>query len=169
MPSHGVQDRVQPSLIDRLTDDDPQNRSEARDHRMFSMSRLREAVLRDLSWLLNASDLATTQELEEYPHVASSVLNFGVPPLTGLVKEGIDATAFARQLLVALRRFEPRLLPETIRVSLNRATIGTTAFQFIIEADLWAQPVPLRMLLRTELDRDLDMVRVVEQQQSESG
>jgi type VI secretion system protein ImpF len=169
MANHGVQDRVQPSLLDRLTDDEPKNRYETRDHRMFSMSRLREAVLRDLSWLLNASHLEATQDLSEFPDVASSVLNFGIPPLTGLVKEGIDATALSRQILIALRRYEPRLLPDTIRVSLNRATIGTAAFEFVIEADLWAQPVPLRMLLRTEVDRELDMVKVVEQRLGENG
>jgi len=69
----GAQDRVQPSLLDRLTDDDPTNRREARDMRGFSLARLREAVLRDLSWLMNASQLAATQDLSPYPHVASSV------------------------------------------------------------------------------------------------
>jgi type VI secretion system protein ImpF len=50
-----AQDRIQPSLLDRLTDDDPGNPKETRDQRFFSANRLRQAVLRDLSWLLNAS------------------------------------------------------------------------------------------------------------------
>jgi type VI secretion system protein ImpF len=158
-----AQDRVQPSLLDRLTDDDPRNRREARDMRGFSLARLREAVLRDLSWLMNTSQLAATQDLGPYPHVASSVLNYGIPPTTGQVKAAIDAAALARHVRVALLRFEPRLLPDSLQVSVVREVVGNGAFQFVIEAELWAHPVPLRMTLRTEPDRDLDMVRVVEQ------
>jgi type VI secretion system protein ImpF len=159
----GVQDRVQPSLLDRLTDDEPMNRREGRDLRTFSLRRLREAVLRDLSWLLNASHLAATEDLGAYPHVAASVLNYGVPPTTGRVKAGIDAASLARRLRTALLHFEPRLLPGSLQVSVARDAADATAFQFLIEGELWAQPAPLRMTLRTELDAELDMVRVVEQ------
>jgi type VI secretion system protein ImpF len=159
----GAQDRVQPSLLDRLTDDDPTNRREARDMRSFSLARLREAVLRDLSWLMNAAHLAASQDLGPYPHVASSVLNYGIPPTTGQVKAAIDAAALARNVRIALLRFEPRLLADILLVSVTREAARDGAFQFVIEAELWAHPVPLRVTLRTEPDRDLDMVRVVEQ------
>jgi type VI secretion system protein ImpF len=163
MDSFDARDRVQPSLLDRLTDDEPLNRHEAADLRAFSLSRLRESVLRDLSWLLNAAHLAATRNLDAYPYVAASVLNFGVPPTTGRVKAGIDPVVLARQLRLALERFEPRLLPDSIRVSVQPEQAGESAFQFLIEAKLWAHPAPLRMTLRTEPDADLDMVRVVEQ------
>jgi type VI secretion system protein ImpF len=158
-----AQDRVQPSLLDRLTDDDPMNRRDGRDMRGFSLARLRDSVLRDLSWLMNASQLAATRDLGRLPHVAASVLNYGIPPTTGKVKAAIDAAALARNVRIALLRFEPRLLPHSLRVSVIRETNHDGAFQFVIDAELWAHPVPLRMTLRTEPDRDLDMVRVVEQ------
>lgn len=158
-----AQDRVQPSLLDRLTDDDPTNPREARDMRGFSLARLREAVLRDLSWLMNASQLAATEDLGPYPHVAASVLNYGIPPTTGQVKAAIDAAALARQVRIALLRFEPRLLADSLAVSVSRDGGRDGAFQFVIEAELWAHPMPLRVTLRTEPDAELDMVRVVEQ------
>jgi type VI secretion system protein ImpF len=160
LDNSGPRDRVQPSLLDRLTDDEPLKQREARDLRVFSLTRLREAVLRDLSWLLNTTHLAATQDLDAYPHVAASGLNYGVPPTTGRVKAGIDANVLARELRLALQRFEPRLLPDSLRISLQP---GDGAFQFLIEATLWAHPAPLRMTLRTEPDTELDMVRVVEQ------
>lgn len=163
LENSGPRDRVQPSLLDRLTDDEPQKQREARDLRVFSLTRLREAVLRDLSWLLNAAHLEATQDLDAYPQVAASVLNYGVPPTTGRVKAGIDATALARHLRLALQRFEPRLLPDSVQISLQPAQPGDSAFQFLIEATLWAHPAPLRMTLRTEPDAELDIVRVVEQ------
>lgn len=163
MDGLGPQDRVQPSLLDRLSDDDPAGRQEARNLRVFSLARLREAVARDLSWLLNTVHLAATEDLSPWPHVAASVLNFGVPPTTGRVKAGLDPAVLARQLQQALQRFEPRLKPESLRVSVQRGHDDGSGFQFLIEADLWAYPAPLRLVLRTEADKELDMVRVVEQ------
>jgi len=50
-------ERLQPSLLDRLTDDEPHSQQEPRDKRVLSMHRLRESVLRDVSWLLNADSM----------------------------------------------------------------------------------------------------------------
>jgi type VI secretion system protein ImpF len=48
-------DRLQPSLLDRLTDEEPDQPQESREKRVLSLNRLRESVLRDLAWLFNAS------------------------------------------------------------------------------------------------------------------
>ena len=50
-----TRDRLQPALLDRLTDDDPYHRVEAEERRVMTKSQLRHAVLRDLSWLFNAT------------------------------------------------------------------------------------------------------------------
>ena len=42
-----TRERLQPSLLDRLTDDAPQERVESRDKRVMSMRQLRTAVLRE--------------------------------------------------------------------------------------------------------------------------
>ena len=44
-----AQDRLQPALLDRLTDDDPASRAETMDARVINRTRLRELVLRDLA------------------------------------------------------------------------------------------------------------------------
>ena len=51
------QDRLQPALLDRLTDDEPDKKQEPREQRVMSKRRLRQAVLRDLAWLFNATRL----------------------------------------------------------------------------------------------------------------
>ena len=43
-----AQDRLQPALLDRLTDDNPESRSESTEARVINRSRLRDMVLRDL-------------------------------------------------------------------------------------------------------------------------
>ena len=63
-------ERLQPSLLDRLTDDSPTERRESRDKHVISPSRLRECVRRDLTWLLNTANLATVEDLTDHPHVA---------------------------------------------------------------------------------------------------
>ena len=51
------QERLQPALLDRLTDDEPDKKQEPREARVLSKSRLRQSVLRDLAWLFNATRL----------------------------------------------------------------------------------------------------------------
>jgi len=73
------QDRLQPSLLDRLTDDEPDKRVEPPERRVLTIARLRESVLRDLNWLFNSTQMASASEMEEFPLVTSSVVNFGLP------------------------------------------------------------------------------------------
>ena len=47
-------ERIQPCLLDRLTDENPEAVKESRNERVISVKRYREGVLRDLIWLLNA-------------------------------------------------------------------------------------------------------------------
>jgi type VI secretion system protein ImpF len=51
------QERLQPSLLDRLTDDAPESKDESRDKRVLNLAQLRAGVMRDLSWLLNTVHL----------------------------------------------------------------------------------------------------------------
>ena len=48
-------DRLQPALLDRLTDNAPTASSEADERRVMSKAALRQAVIRDLGWLFNAT------------------------------------------------------------------------------------------------------------------
>ena len=56
---------------------------ESADRRAMSMRRLREAVLRDLGWLLNACGIDDVVDLERYPEVRRSVINFGLRSQAG--------------------------------------------------------------------------------------
>ena len=77
-------ERLQPSLLDRLTDLNPESPRDPADQQSLSMTALRQAVLRDLAWLLNTTNLATTDDLASAPKVATSTLNYGIPGFAGL-------------------------------------------------------------------------------------
>lgn len=159
-----TQERLQPSLLDRLTDDEPAQKVESRDKRVISASRLRECVTRDIAWLLNCVNLGSDEELEEFPDVARSVVNFGIPDLAGAAVAGVDVVDLQRRLRDAIIAFEPRLTPSTLRVVVGADTerMDRRSLMFRIESEMWAQPLPLNLYLKSEVDLDTGGVKVTE-------
>jgi type VI secretion system protein ImpF len=158
-------ERLQPSLLDRLTDDEPKQRVEAREKRVLSVNQLRECVRRDLAWLFNTTNLvAVDPDLEPgYPLAARSVINYGIPDLAGRTVSGIDVAALERLLRQAIWDFEPRLVRGSVTVrGLVDEDMSHNAIAFSIDAELWAQPVPLRLYLRTQVDLEAGRVDVSE-------
>lgn len=157
-------ERLQPSLLDRLTDTVPGQREESREQRVISATRLRECVIRDLAWLLNAVNLETSHPLGAYPQVQRSVLNYGIPDLAGVAVTGIDAVALQQRIREAILAFEPRLIPDTLRVSVHAdaTRMDRRSLLFTIESEMWAQPLPLKLYLKTALDLETGRLDVVE-------
>jgi type VI secretion system protein ImpF len=157
-------DRLQPSLLDRLTDDEPQSQLESRDKRVMSLRKLREAVIRDLAWLLNTSDFASVEDLADYPLVSQSTINYGMPALAGRSASSIDAGSLERLLKQAIINFEPRILRGTLKVKVVTADdqFNHNALNFDIEGELWAQPVPLHLLLKAQVDLETGDIKVSE-------
>lgn len=158
------QERLQPSLLDRLTDRAPDSGMESRDHRVLSMQRLREAVLRDLTWLLNTGQLETTEDLEPYPEVESSVLNFGMPDITGLSFSGANTAELEKAVRDSIVNFEPRISPNSVRVTIRKDDLqmSRNAMVFNIEGQLWAEPTPITLYLKTEVDLETGDVSVAD-------
>ena len=156
-------DRLKPSLLDRLTDEAPGNAS-ARGASV-TLSELRKSVLRDLNWLFNTSQLLKPEEAAAWPQVRNSVLNYGLPPLSGMTASGLDVIQLERSLRQAIIDFEPRILPDSIsvKVLLERESLDHhNTLSLHIEGLLWAQPVPIELLLRTQLDLESGQNRVDE-------
>lgn len=159
-----LKEKLQPSLLDRLTDRDPGSKLESRDRRVLSVEKLRESVVRDLAWLLNTGCLAAGQDLEPYPEVQRSVLNYGVPDLAGITASASDISVLEDALREAIVNFEPRILEEslTVRIILGAGHVLPGTLQLEIEGQLWAQPMPVNLYLRTELDIETGSYQVTE-------
>jgi type VI secretion system protein ImpF len=159
------QDRLQPALLDRLTDDEPGITREPPAARVLSKRRLRESVLRDLAWLFNATRLESGVDLSSLPFVRQSVLNFGLPALSGKGASSLDLSDLTRAVREAILNFEPRILPSTLRVTTllepgemdHHNVIGVD-----IQGHLWAQPVPIEFLVRTEFDLETGKVHIAD-------
>ena len=157
-------ERLQPSLLDRLTDNAPKSDKESREDRVLSPRRLKTCVIRDLEWLLNTCDLASVEDLSCYPGVEDSVLNFGLPDLAGRNVSGLDVELLERSLRRAILRFEPRILPQSlvIRAVVEESSMSHNAVRFDIEGELWGQPMPQQLYLKTEMDLESGDVAVFE-------
>jgi type VI secretion system protein ImpF len=150
-------DKLQPSLLDRLRDDEPRVGVESRDRRVMSMSQLREAVLRDLSWLLNSGCHPLEDEIYEYPLVAHSTVNYGMPDLTGRTASNITPGRLEAMVQEAVASFEPRIMKKTLSVkavtmAAGRRDAAGNKVGFEISGELCPLPMPEALFLRTHLD-----------------
>ncbi len=128
------------------------------------MRKLRESVLRDLAWLFNAGGLDAVQDLDDYPLVAKSVLNYGLPDLAGHTASSVDVPGLERLLRQAIADFEPRILRNTVKVRLliDESRMSHNTMSFEVEGELWAQPVPQHMYLKTEIDLEGGAISIVD-------
>lgn len=155
-------DRLQPSLLDRLTDHHPLQSRETVEARVLSRQQLRAAILRDLSWLFNAirpePEPASTRskDLELWgrnKHACRSVLNFGMPAFAGSTKSSLDRVAMENAVSEAITTFEPRIDPKSLSVKIEiDSKRHHNTLQLTVRGNMWAQPVPLELLLAAEVD-----------------
>ncbi len=152
--------RITPSVLDRLIDLDPRVSTDPPKARSVQMQELKQAVRRDLEWLLNTRCHYENidNKLEEAPR---SVAFFGLPDFTGL---GAQNPAEQRRLLKllenAIKYFEPRFLDPRIQVE----PIDNTDRQlrFRIEAKLDVDPAPEPVVFDTVLQTGSGDFAVVE-------
>ena len=133
---------------------------ESSQHRIVSMRRLRECVLRDVASLLNTLNLETHLGIERYPHVQRSVLNYGMRSLAGLSADAVDPVKTAAGIEEAIRRFEPRLRKVRVAPEAREGRQDGHQLSFRIDAELWGQPVPQQLVLRTRIETDTGNVVV---------
>ena len=166
------QERLQPSLLDRLTDPDTDSQREPIEARVLTKQQLRAAVLRDLSWLFNTSraepdaargDPAEVAVWKEAPQARSSVINFGIPSLSGITISTMQFSALEYAIRQAIVQFEPRIDPKTLAVQVHREagfSIQHNSLRLIIRGHMWNQPVPLELLLAADVDVETGMAAV---------
>ena len=158
------QEQLQPALLDRLTDEEPDQKLEPRQMRVMSKKRMREAVLRDLAWLFNTTRLDADMDPGKFPYARRSVINYGLPALAGQTSSTLEVPDLERAVRQAILDFEPRILAGTLEVqAIKRSSqehhniVGVQ-----IHGQLWAQPIPIDLLVRTEIDLETGQVEIAD-------
>jgi len=107
-----------PSLLDRLTDNDPSNNNESAAASTISANKMRDILKRDIAWILSTIRLDEINPIGNRKETRSSVLNYGINDLSGVPEQNLDPVEVQNSIRQALWDFEPRLEPGSIDVEL---------------------------------------------------
>jgi type VI secretion system protein ImpF len=147
----GPRDTVLPSVLDRLLDDEPDQKEERPKPPSQALRDLRAAVMRDVSALLNTRRRWPPPP-PELTELIPSVEDYGIPDLTG-AELGNPAARdeFRRLIEETIRRYEPRF--RRVRVELvEAAEKGDRTLRLRVDALMHADPVPEQLVFDSVLD-----------------
>ena len=149
MAKREIERTVQPSILDRLTDDEPRISADPRMTYEESLRRFKAGVQRDLEWLLNTrrTPLPAPDEFEE---LRNSLFHYGMPDITSLSRDsGESRTRLRAQVEEALALFEPRLSNVQVTVLEIEGEAHRRELRFIVEATLRLDPTPEQVVFDT--------------------
>lgn len=151
MPRTELERTVQPSIVDRLLDAEPQRAVDPPMRRDESVRAFRAAVQRDVEWLLNTR--RTMYPAPDWcPETRHSVYDYGLVDTTGFAV----GTFTGRKLLLGsiqstIQRFEPRLANPVVRFVEGDGG-SAPQVRFVVEATLLMDPSPEQVIFDAVLD-----------------
>ena len=147
--------RYLPCLLTRLTDEHPFSAADTDYTENFSLERLKRDILQNLAMLLNAHVAPTESERIRrlFPEVGASGYLFGVDSFVGRHNLTTHGDSILRHVRDAIVRFEPRVVPESVHVTLQeKQNAGRTGLDLCISCRLAVKPLTDDMLMRLQLD-----------------
>jgi len=139
----------EPSLFDRLLDNDSASQTESMYADRLSTPRMQEILVRDLAALFSTTAISHYEDLSAYPHVQKSVLNFGLRNYLGTTMEGTVRHRIQEDIRAAIQSFEPRIYNESLEVLISDTETsqydGTFAIIIRGEARLQNRTFPLHL------------------------
>jgi type VI secretion system protein ImpF len=163
-----ARDRLQPTLLDRLTDHHPERASDTAAELVISRRQLRHIIMRDLGWLLNATQMESDVDFTFYPHAQQSTINFGLPALSGRRTNEVKLDELENEIRQTIIRFEPRIIASTLEVigmSMDDEADASAhnLITFGIRGQIWAIPYPIEMLLKSSIDLENGAITLQDQ------
>ncbi|HTJ29072.1 MAG TPA: type VI secretion system baseplate subunit TssE [Acidobacteriaceae bacterium] len=129
------------SVLDRLIDQEPENRVENPLSRSQSVRVLKAAVRRDLEWLLNTRRIVDPPD-EALKEINRSVYVYGLQDMSTLTMAANgDRNRLVRQITMTINLFEPRLANVRI-VLVETPDASKKDVRLRIEAMLRMDPTP---------------------------
>lgn len=163
--------KLNPTLFDKLTLNDrvvsalDEGRTEMQDLEAraaearidldrYGESAVRASVRRELGWLLNTVRLEASCDLSRTPQVRTSVLNYGLPDMTGRGSTATAVESRAAEIAQAIRTFEPRLDAGKLHVEARPGVDTVNAVAFVIHGDVTSavDALPVRFLASVEVE-----------------
>ena len=138
------------SLFDRLVEENHSDAEVGIDNK-----KMKQMVIRDLLYLLNTPSFYYSKDDNESKEYETSVINFGIGPISGKNVSEIDWAAVERNIASAVQYFEPRIVSENLEV---KCILGTdikakyNQMNIEIKGFIKSTPFPERFVLQTHLD-----------------
>ncbi len=145
------EDRLLPSVYDRLIDHQPNLQTESPKSQSQVIYELKQSLRRDLENLLNTR-WTCTKWPPDYEELELSLINYGIPDFTGVNMGGPENQNRLIQIVrKAIEKFEPRLIKFTIELSRKVDNIDRT-LSFRVDGLLHSEPFPEQVVFDTSLD-----------------
>lgn len=152
MPRAESDQLVSQSLLDRLTNLEPNLAADPPMTRAQSIRLLKQALRRDLEWLFNSRANADCPPPDVMPEVWNSVYNYGLPDFSNMSMANIHhRISLVKYMERAIAVFEPRLAAVQVRMSDQSYEAGKV-IRFQIDGLLKMDPAPEQICFDTVLD-----------------
>lgn len=127
----------------------------------ISDSTLRREVSIDLEALMNTISIESSEDLEAFPHVRTSILNFGLPDTGNRTLEDTGVADIEKEIETALLTYEPRLDAKSVHARRD-TSIGSEQLKlrFVVNADLRCEPVNIPVEFVADLDLESGSVQI---------
>jgi type VI secretion system protein ImpF len=150
MPKLDAEANVTTSLLDRLTDAEPNLALDLPVTRSQSVRQLKASLRHDLEWLLNTRR-TPVEAPDSLAELQQSLYHYGLPDMSSFsVSSTKDQSRLSWLLESAIATFEPRL--EAVKVSMEPVSPGSRMLKFQIEGMLRMDPAPERISFDTVLE-----------------
>ena len=158
------QQNLNPSILDRLIDEDPKRSREANFFDTWGLRAQKAAVRRDLETLLN-TQATRTRVGNEHPEVRTSVLTYGMPDLSTIAaRSDVERARLCQRIQDLVARFEPRL--RRVEVDVQPPTPLDRSLRFRIDALLWVDPSPEPISFNTVMESATGLYKIQDSEQS---
>lgn len=159
------QTRYLPNLFDRLSNDFRFQDSETAESISHSQNDYKQSVLHDLKYLLNTLNSNNQFDIELYPEVSASTVNYGVPPIAGKFSSVMQVLHIENIIRNAILSYEPRIMPSSLFVAAvptdpNKSFLNNV-IPLRIGGQLWMEPYPLDFLVQTMLDVETNRIQLI--------
>ena len=126
---------------------------------------LRAHLQADLGALLNTIRLDATVSLEDTPHVARSVANYGFQDLGAVTEADLNRRGLVDSIRQSLLDHEPRLIRDSVEVTLTtRENDARQRLMVSVSAELMGDPVDVPVDFAAEIDMGAGKLRMTDLQ-----
>ena len=131
--------------------------------RIETEAQYRAAVVRDLQNLLGSTRRWPDEELASTPNVLGSVVNYGVPSITGRVMTIDSADQIAQEIRAAIVRFDNRFERSSLEVrgSLGEPGVSAEVIRLTVSGLLLGLPEPVPFFGVVHADIDNGTIEIV--------